>query len=502
MIDISHILMMNTFSKLDFTNGIFTYEIFSILIILYLVNIFKVKLNDYTFDYFDYVIRYIKPKYASIEIIGWETLNDDSYCFDYPDNMTAINYYIYKTNKSNNFKYFNIKKNGNYFIDTGDITTDNNSPNYIMKDTTDIYINDDIYISVYTKNIDTGGSTPNQSKTLNWRITMTIKTYKYNTSHIQKFINDCIYEYEKYIRNKNRDKTYHFIYQGKTSNKLNFSSTLISDFNNPTYQNFETFDNIFHSNKQMIMNDIDRLKDIEYYKKTGFKRKKGYLFFGEPGTGKTATVMAMSNYDKRHIIEVPMGRVKTNNELEQIISIDEINNIKFNPNNIIILFDELDIDTNLTRSNKNDIMENITDNDDSDNENNENNKNNKNNKLSKNQYSEPNDKLSLATLLSRFDGIGNYGGLILVATSNNINKIDKAIYRDGRLSLIKYENATTDDIKNIIEKYYNITLTETQQNNIKQLNMKLSHANLRFKLENYDDPDKLIEYLDTNYNKL
>lgn len=53
---------------------------------------------------------------------------------------------------------------------------------------------------------------------------------------------------------------------------------------------------------QMFINDINKLKDIEYYKEHGLKRKKGYLFHGEPGCGKTSTVVAIALYDERHIV--------------------------------------------------------------------------------------------------------------------------------------------------------------------------------------------------------
>ena len=50
------------------------------------------------------------------------------------------------------------------------------------------------------------------------------------------------------------------------------------------------------------MNDIKRLRDIEYYQKNGIKRKKGYLFYGHPGCGKTLSVIAMALEDNRHIL--------------------------------------------------------------------------------------------------------------------------------------------------------------------------------------------------------
>jgi SpoVK/Ycf46/Vps4 family AAA+-type ATPase len=70
------------------------------------------------------------------------------------------------------------------------------------------------------------------------------------------------------------------------------------------------------------------------------------------------------------------------------------------------------------------------------------------------------DKLNLSTLLSRLDGIGNYGGLIIIGTSNNILNIDKALYRDGRLNLMKFDLATSNDIQQIVETFYQMKIYE------------------------------------------
>ena len=479
MIDIMSIFLMNIMSKIDISTNIFNYELLTILIIINIAN----NNNNLLYKFYKFTYNKFKINYTMLEINGWESLNDGLYTFEYPQNMTAINYYVYSTGKSNNFRYFNNKRNGLYFADAiKDIIDTDESPNYILGDVLDIKIDDDIYISVIT---DDTNNNIDKKTILNWKICMRIYSYNHDTQYIQQFINRCISKYEQYLTNKNKNKIYHFIYQGKKNNKLLFSSKVISDLNNPELQNHETFENIFHKNKEQIINDIDKLHDINYYKKTGLKRKKGYMFYGLPGTGKTTTVMAMSNYDKRHIIEVPFNRVQTNNELEAILNISCINSIEFRQDNIIILFDELDIQTKSKTENiiieqnntKKKIYYNTVEND------------------SEEELKKNNDKLNLSTLLSRFDGIGNYAGLIIVATTNNIDNIDNALYRDGRLNLIHFDNATIIDIQNIIEKYYECKLGEDLLEQIKLLDKNISHAKIRCKLEYNSTPELLIEQL-------
>lgn len=499
--DISYILLMNALSKINFEKGFFTYEILCILLIFSSYGFISNKIVNYLYKLIKYLNNYL-PKQTELEIIGWEFILNNLFSFEYPHNMKAINYYVYSKGKSKNFRYFNNKRNGIYWsdliVDTLEI---DNTPNYSLNEVFNIHLEDDIYLNLNIEEInnsDKNNQHSNSNSTLTWKIIMKLKSYKYTPLQLQDFITKCILQYDNYTTNKNKDKTYHFIYQGKEKDGLKFSTKIISDFNNPELQNYETFDNIFHSNKDLIIRDIDKLKDIEYYKRTGLKRKKGYLFYGKPGTGKTSTVMAMSNYDKRHIIEVQLHRVKTNNEFEQILNLSTINGIKFNPDNVIIFFDEIDIGTKLSRNIQESLqpiqsLENIS---------------LEGGKVSSKSIKKESDiiniesidKLNIGTLLSRLDGIGNYAGIIIIGATNDISCVDKALYRDGRLNLINFDNATSDDLKNIIEKYYQIKLNESQLKIISNINMKISHAKIRLKLEHFETIDDLIEILSDTDN--
>jgi ATPase family associated with various cellular activities (AAA) len=157
---------------------------------------------------------------------------------------------------------------------------------------------------------------------------------------LRKYLENVLNEYEAFMAQKTQGKLYHFLYTGMKEAQPTFVtkcfSDLVSDPNN------ETFDHLINEHSEQLIKDLKRLKDINYHIRTGTSRKKGYLFWGIPGTGKSRTVLAMANYDNRHILEIPISRIKTNEELEKLIGIEQINGVKFRPNQIIFLFEEID----------------------------------------------------------------------------------------------------------------------------------------------------------------
>jgi len=57
-------------------------------------------------------------------------------------------------------------------------------------------------------------------------------------------------------------------------------------------------------------------------------------------------------------------------------------------------------------------------------------------------------------LLSKLDGIGNYNGLIFVGTTNCIDKLDPALYRELRMTPIEFKKLRKVDCIEIIESYF------------------------------------------------
>lgn len=483
MLDIQQLL----FLKNEFSLQYLLVIIFVPVISKFIENmIYKIELDKF-------FIKIFYKEWNMIEIMGIDTIRNSTHYIDYPKAFIGISYYAYTNGKCNKLKNVILSRNNyNYYDPELEMQDDNQ--NYIIDDCSNIMLEDEIYLDLISIN-----NTVNQDKKRDndslCKLKMILKSKKHDATHLRNFINQCINQYEKYLKCINENKIFHFIYKeyDQENKKLLFSNQIISDFNDNKNLNFETFDNIFHEHKNKIIEDIIRLNDIEYYKKQGMKRKKGYLFYGFPGCGKTSTVMAIANKTKRHIIEVPMSRVKTNLELEEIMYMDEINGIKFEKDQIILLFDEIDYGTiNLKKEEKKNKRNKETE---------EKEKKNESEQLiellanSVSVNKKP-DELSLGTILSRFDGIGSYNGLIIIATTNHKDKLPESLYRNGRLDPLFFGYARKIDIINMIEKYYEIKMTEIQKEKIPYDGFKVSHATIKYSMEQYSNPNELLDYFD------
>ena len=444
--------------------------------------------------------NFMNNKYNKIIFTGWDSLSNGMYCFDYPYPMIAICHYIIKNNLSNNIRQFNQERNrvfDLYDINKSKVNKEEDVQ-YIIDSKMDIKLIDDIYVDFSIQRINTEISKEKNSQ--NWKVTLLIKSMTKSIQEIKEFIEKITKEYNEYDKIQNENKIFHFIYQGVdeiNDSKLKFNKSILSDFKNDSEKNFESFDTIFSEHKNTIIKTINRLKDFEYFKRTGAKRKAGFLFYGPPGCGKTCHVNAIANYDKRHIIEIPMSRIKTNKELEIIINLSQINDINFKKDEIILFFDEIDQGSKILakrdgeneESEKEDGIKDLM----------------LKSLLSKKSNNEGSifsatneDSLNLGCVLSRLDGIGNYNGLIIIASTNCKDNLSPALYRSGRLSPMFFDFCRREDIVNMIEFNYNIELSKDQISKLPDKTHSISPATLRKYIDDEENVDKLINLLNQN----
>lgn len=488
------------FEKIKNKEQISYWEILSFFIVIPLLTAIFRTFNENVRYYFSIItdkISFKKSNGKTRELLfqAFEGLTNGKHYICYSDDILVLYFYVYKNKLSNKCRVINKDTLQRYTYSDGSKGFIN-VPRmcFIIDSELPIKLNNEISMTIRKENlaIEKQENVPNsETKTI-------FVSVHGDYDKILAFIKECKKEYDAFIAELEKGKLYHFVYTGNNT----FIDEVYSNINNEQLRNYETFDNLINEHTQRFINDINQLKDFEYYKRTGLRRKKGYLFYGPPGCGKTASVLAMANYDNRHILEIPLSRVKTNEELEQILTQKSINGISFEKNEIIILFDEIDryiggkvsIDSsiydikNKDEKNNKEKSKNGTkektknkENDEDEDEDND----------SKSEYIKARmkslDLLNMGMILSKLDGIGNYNGVIIIATTNNKDKLDPALYRDLRLTPIEFNYLRTIDIKSLIEKYFEKKIMNEDISKLPDRNAKLTPAKLMILMENNKD---------------
>jgi ATP-dependent 26S proteasome regulatory subunit len=217
-----------------------------------------------------------------------------------------------------------------------------------------------------------------------------------------------------------------------------------------------TFNKIHFEEKSILLDWINKFTTNTLYPSDlCMSNKLGILLYGPPGTGKTGCISALANMLHRDIILVNSLMVcdASKQKLEDIIVL--------NKKTSIFVFDEFDYLLSSETTNK------------------------QNDKISYNELllcAEGDERKKIietikenrtnsgkvidqAFILKLLDGIGDMDGRIIIATTNNPEKINKIFLRPGRFDLkLKLGYCNFDMFKNIVKtKFKDETIEETLQ---------------------------------------
>jgi chaperone BCS1 len=204
--------------------------------------------------------------------------------------------------------------------------------------------------------------------------------------------------------------------------------------------------------KRVIVSDINEYLQPEtrrWYDARGIPYRRGYLFHGPPGTGKTSLSFALAGIFGLHIYCISLSEVGlTEADLNKLFT--EL------PRRCIVLLE--DIDTAGLRRDDEPPPETSSP------------ATPGNVKSSGNELPGPRKSLiSLAGLLNVIDGVASHEGRVLIMTSNHPENLDEALTRPGRVDVrIPFSLATHTQIKDIFMRMYGIdieaqTLGDTEQ---------------------------------------
>ena len=171
----------------------------------------------------------------------------------------------------------------------------------------------------------------------------------------------------------------------------------------------------------------DYLTKEEAYKRLGLPHKLTFLFYGEPGTGKTELARRIASLTGYNIY--PMNMESKNLHMFSRM-LDMV------PSKSILLFEDVD-----SFCEKREL---VTDEPKAD-----------SNKVIQVRQQQSSSQITLATLLNVLDGITPLEDIIVVITTNALEKLDSALYRKSRVDvLLEIQRFSSEEIWRYVKTVY------------------------------------------------
>lgn len=402
--------------------------------------------------------------------------------------------------------------------------------NFILNENEAICIDDDIFVVMTeseTQQTDEadGKTTPQQNMLIQM---FEIFSFVKSTKQLRDFLTKLRHDYVIATQNKLGTKRFFFNMQPIVAPRMQGtkSGEVISDYSKlPPYfaftmKEFQTnrkFSNLFGAEIVAIRLRVQFfLKNRKWYDEKGVPYTLGLLLSGAPGTGKTSCIKCLANETNRHIVNINLNSDITKTQLENLFFNESIvilnpftrQNEKYNiplDQRIYVLEDidcqgDVVLDRGLTQmqadpqpfdsggpgfGSGSGITAGFG---------------------SMLQSAAPavpppppansnSDKMDMSFLLNLLDGVLETPGRIIIMTSNYPDLLDKALIRPGRIDIIsKFKKCCNQTIVDMMEFFYNITLTESQKTEIHHLaNEIITPAELsKIMFENFGQPNLAI----------
>ncbi|KAF3358770.1 Asparaginyl-tRNA synthetase, cytoplasmic [Verticillium dahliae VDG1] len=200
--------------------------------------------------------------------------------------------------------------------------------------------------------------------------------------------------------------------------------------------------------KELIDDVSDYLSPAtrNWYSNRGIPWRRGYLYEGPPGCGKSSLALALAGYFKLRIYIVSLSSIVANEETLATLFSDL-------PRRCVVLLEDIDT-AGLTHTREvSDVLSGDADRSDA-----------SANAMVPGQLTtgilsaaatSSSSRLSLSGLLNILDGVASQEGRVLIMTTNHVEKLDKALIRPGRVDMIvKFSQADADIIGAIFRAIY------------------------------------------------
>jgi hypothetical protein len=327
---------------------------------------------------------------------------------------------------------------------------------------------------------------------------------------LKHFIKRCEEDYELDKQDKLKGKLWFFdnipnIKQGD-NNLLYLRNLFITNRNEK---------NIFFDNSDVVWRRLYHfMNNKSWYDIKGLPYTLGFLFYGNPGCGKTSMIKAIANITQRHIININFSNIKKKSQLKQLFyDIDLLctNNytteiLKIPIKDRLYVFEDIDCVNNIKVLKQRDFKKPATKA-----EGTKIKPDKKFDHLSQqmfnsnnvtNEEEEDDDDIDLSTVLNILDGTLENPNRIIIFTSNFPEILDKALIRPGRIDMmIEFKLASHKIIIDMYKSYYEEEPDIELVNNIPEEFWTPAELS-QFYFNNLDNPKNSLEFLANKDNKI
>jgi DNA replication protein DnaC len=246
----------------------------------------------------------------------------------------------------------------------------------------------------------------------------------------------------------------------------------------------KTFDTLFYKQKEELLTILEKFKNKQMYPShIPMDNKLGILLYGPPGTGKTGTISAIANYLGRSLTVINFALINTCKQLDTILDPEKYKDTIYVFDEFDCILDVLGLEnrekekdhtdwSSLLFAAEGEERKNIM-------------------KMMK-EGKRPNvdANIDMAYLLQKLDGLESAEDRIIIATTNNPEKINPALLRPGRFDMkLCLGNCTKEMYGRILENYFKqekdvyervnaVQLEEYKYSPLQLMNLAMQHHTL------------------------